>query len=848
MCGLARRPCDTRRAGGGGRGVDGMQTPQQHRPGEDASARGGTRAAARAAVLAAGGPALRAVSHGWPRLPAAALGGWLAGALARELDDRRGFLFLPIGFAAGAALYFGAPHEPLVYAGLVPAATFAGLAVLAREKPFGFHLFALLAVMAAGFAVASLQVQRMAHPLLGEAVNAIDVSGFVEAAERRPRGSRITLAVTGFGGPLAEPPARVRVTLAGRDPPAVGTHVRVRATLGPPPGPAYPGGYDFGRAIWLEGIGATGYALGKAQASAPPYPPSWGLVIATWLDGTRRAIAARIRAALPGENGGVAVALVTGLRDTVAEPIEESMRISGLSHILSISGLHMALAASSVFFLARALLALAPELALRRPIKAWAAVPAALSATFYLMLSGAEVPTQRAYVMTLLVLAGVVLGRPALTLRTLAVAALALMTLAPWAVLDPGAQMSFAATLGLVAAYERFGHFIGAPPGTGSATRWLGVPARYIAALILASLAAGLATAPYAAFHFQRLAPLSLIANLAAMPVVSFIVMPAGLAGAALMPFGWDAAAWRVMGWGLDVMVRISDVVANLPGADRGLPAMPMASLVLFSLALVVLCLARTRLVLLAPACAVAGIWAAATGPRPDLLVDPQARTVAVRGRDGSLMVMGDRDRGVASRFAVEQWLNADGDRARVGSAELTARAVCDPLGCTLPLPDGRLVALSRDRDSLEDDCRLAAVLVTPFAPPAACAATVIHRDERRAIGGLAGYLVEQGAWRLVPARPPAGTRPWEPKPPSPAASPGVANVTPRAGRVSGARRAAEPVQHASRPPRDAEDAQADTTDADATGEAARGKPGPEPSDSEREPTARLPSSGEDAQ
>ncbi|WP_428030305.1 ComEC/Rec2 family competence protein [Ancylobacter sp.] len=733
-----------------------MQVPPQQEPGG-----GATRGRARALALAAGRSGRPLAPGG---VPWVSLGGvWpaLTAALAREVDDRRGFLFLPIGFAGGAALYFGAPHEPLPYVGLVPAVGFAGLALLARARPFAFHLMALLAVIATGFAVAALQVQLMAHPVLGTTLNAVELSGFVEAAEQRPRGSRITVEITAIERPAEGKPRRARITLAGRDPPPVGSHVTLRATLGPPPGPAYPGGFDFGRAIWLDGIGATGYALGKPRLSPVDVAPPFGLRITTWLDGTRHAIASRIRAALPGEDGGVAVALVTGLRDAVPESIEESMRISGLSHVLSISGLHMALVASTVFFLARALLALLPEFALYRPIKAWAALPAMLSATFYLLLSGSEVPTQRSYVMTLLVLAGIVLGRPALTLRTLAVAALALLAMSPSAVLDPGAQMSFAATLGLVAAYERFGGLIARP--SGKVGRWLGLPGRYVGALVLASLSAGLATAPYAAFHFQRLAPLSLAANLAAMPVVSFIVMPAGLAGAILMPFGWDDPAWRLMGWGIGRMRDISEAVAALPGADRGVPAMPMASLVLISLGLMVVCLARTRLILVAPVLAFAGVAVAAHAPRPDIWVDAEARTVAVRGKDGALAVMGDRDTGIAGRFAVEQWLSADGERGRFGDEELAKHAACDALGCTLPLRDGRLVALSRDRDSLEDDCRLAAVLVTPFAPPHDCAATVIYQDERTAIGGLAASLPPDGRVALVAARPEQGTRPWEP-------------------------------------------------------------------------------------
>ncbi|MBB3773904.1 competence protein ComEC [Angulomicrobium tetraedrale] len=739
-----------------------------------------------------------------PRLPSLeGLVEGFAGLLTREIDDRRGFLFLPVAVAAGAALYFGAPNEPLPYAAPLSAVVLAALAMAARARPFAFHVLALLAALAAGFALASIQVQRMAHPLLATPMAGVEIAGFVEVAEQRARGSRITLALTRFGrearadeggrvgarGRVGLPregperlsfvqPTRVRVTLATREPPAVGAHVRLLANLAPPPGPAYPGGFDFGRAIWFDGIGATGFALGKAQPSPPPSAAPLALSFAAWLGATRQSIAARIRAVLSGAEAGIAVALVTGLRDAVPEAVEESMRVAGLSHILSISGLHMALVATTVFFLVRALLALVPELALRYPIKAWAALPAALAATYYLMLSGAEVPTQRSYVTTLIVLAGVALGRPALTLRTLALAALAVMTLTPWAILDPGAQMSFAATLALIAAYERWGHLVAAPAASTPAGRWLGLPVRYVAALVLTSLAAGLATAPFAAFHFQRLAPLSLLANLAAMPVVSFIVMPAGLGGALLLPFGWDPPAWILMGWGIQMMDAIADWVAAMPGADRGIPAMPLASLGLLSLSLALGCLLRTRLVLVVPALAGAALIAYAAAPHPDVLIDRDGRTVAVRGADGRLAIMGDRDAGVARRFAVEQWLSAEGERGRAGAADLTARAACDPLGCTLPDARGDPVALSRNPASLEEDCRRAILLVTNQPPPADCAATVIRIDPRQSLAGHAVFRTAKGGWRLD-GDAASGTRPWQV--PSSAAQPAISLAVPMA-------------------------------------------------------------------
>ncbi|MFT0861659.1 ComEC/Rec2 family competence protein [Ancylobacter sp. G4_0304] len=737
-----------------------MAAGGEHRPeqGSVVPARIGARAAGEVARgPVAGLPFLPEGLAG--RLPAA-----LGAALAHEVEDRRGFLYAVIGFGLGVALYFGAEYEPMAYVALLPAGLIVALAWLARARAGAFHLFALAAAISCGFAVASLQVQRLAHPVLAQTLTAVKLSGFVEARERRPRGSRITLQVTGIERRLSTVPERVRVTLATRDPPAIGSHVTLRATLSPPPGASWPGGFDFGRAAWFDGIGATGFALGKAQESAAPGPVPLSLRLAAWLDARRNEIAARITASVPGAAGGIAVALVTGLRDAVPEPIEESMRISGLSHVLSISGLHMALVATTVFFLVRALLALFPPLALRYPIKAWAAVPAALAATYYLVLSGAEVPTQRSYVMTLLVLAGVIATRPALTLRTLALAALAVLVLTPWAILDPGAQMSFAATLALVAAYQRFGDRLSRPAGAAVGGGIAGMPARYVAALALTSLAAGLATAPYAAFHFHRLAPLSLIANLAATPLVSFIIMPAGLIGCLLMPFGWDGAAWWAMGWGIDAMVAVSNAVAALPGADSGIRAMPAASMILLSGALIVLCLARSWLIVLAPAMLAGALWLGARAPLPDVLVDTQARTVAVRGTDGRLHVMGDRDARLERRFAVEQWRGMEGERATTAGAAPDLYAPrCDAEGCTLETMRGARVALSRRPDSLADDCRLAALVVTSATPPKDCAAQVLRIDPRRQIGGVALYADEEGGWRVETARPEQPRRLWHP-------------------------------------------------------------------------------------
>jgi competence protein ComEC len=197
-----------------------------------------------------------------------------------------------------------------------------------------------------------------------------------------------------------------------------------------------------------------------------------GIRINARIDTMRRGLAERIRATLPGDTGGIAAALVTGIRDHISHDANEAMRISGLYHVISISGLHMALVAGVLFALIRGGLALVPRPRLRHPIKKYAALTALAGVTLYLLLSGAEVATQRSYIMIAIVLAGVLIDRPALTLRTLAAAVVVTLIISPEAVLNPGFQMSFAATLRSLVSTNA-GHRLSPRHRRSAPRRWL---------------------------------------------------------------------------------------------------------------------------------------------------------------------------------------------------------------------------------------------------------------------------------------------------------------------------------------------------------------------------------------
>jgi competence protein ComEC len=406
--------------------------------------------------------------------------------------------------------------------------------------------------------------------------------------------------------------------------------------------------------------------------------------------------------------------------------------------------------------------------------------------TLYLILSGAEVATQRSFIMTAVVLLGVLADRPTLTFRTLAVSALAVLVLAPEAVAHPSFQMSFAATLALIALYQHGLPWIAAGPKSSLGARAALWGAREIVALTLASLVAGLATTPYAAFHFHRLAPYGVLANLGAMPVVSAVVMPAGILGLIAMPFGFDAPCWRAMELGIDWMDTVALWVASLPGAVGQIHAFGVGTLALGTGGILVLCLLRTPLRWGGAAIVFVACVLAVRTPQPDVLVSAGGDAFAVRGPDRRLQVLKLGN----DAFAIREWLAADADarsgpRAVIAAAKAREGFACDDDGCVAKLAGGGMVAIGTSPAAFDDDCARAALVVTTRTAPPGCATTVIDRQAWRAGGALA--LRRAGdAWVVTEARPSGQDRPWAPagaasRAGAPKAVPVRRDATPRA-------------------------------------------------------------------
>lgn len=692
---------------------------------------------------------------------------WLRDAGTREAAALEPTTVVAVGLGIGVGLYFAAPEEPGFAGPLIAFFLAVFLAYRLRRQWWLYILCVGLAAIAAGFSAGKLRTLWVDAPRISRPVTA-DLAGLILSHEPRTGGSaRLILRPTLFNAAnktIAEIPSKIRVTVRQAGEVQAGDIVSLKALLRPPPLPAVPGGFDFARDAFFDGVGAVGFVAGKLHSSSQASPESMtpSERFGTRLDRARNDLTYRIAAAIPGENGAIAASLVTGKRGLIPQETNAVLRASGLYHVVSISGLHMAIFASGLFWLIRAILAFSPRLALTFPLKRIAAILALLPALAYTIFSGGEVATIRAFVMTAIVLSAIVVGRHAITRRNVGLAASLILLLAPEELLGPSFQMSFAAVALLVAWYDRPRNF-----ATDGARRHASGFGRVAYALLLTTLIASLATAPFAAFHFHRLTLQSLVSNALATPLVSVLIMPLGLLALIAEPFGYGLVFWQAMGVAVDWFMAIARMVASWPGADVIVPRVPMAALLSFALALLMLAVMRTRLIFAAAAPVAAGLFLFALAPRPLAIVGSNGHAVLVQAEGKLRVIAGARD-----AFAVQEWLLSMGDRRSPKDPSLADGVLCDAEGCSAALGSGRLLILDKTINAIAEDCGRVAILVAPLNIPFACEekGLTIDRTDIEEAGSIEiyeepGAKPGQSRWRLVKARDPQTVRPWSARP-----------------------------------------------------------------------------------
>lgn len=629
-------------------------------------------------------------------------------------ERERWVLWTPALLGLGIAAYFALPADPPIWLAPVIALSAAAAAVAGRRQQGALLGCLVVIIVAGGFAAADLRTRTVAAPVLAKRLGPAAVEGRIAEVMGTSEGRRLVIEAPKISRLAPEKtPQRVRLSLPGDNGSklVVGDLVRLRAMLMPPPGPVAPGAFDFARQAWFEGLGAVGFAVGTAERIAASKDGRFSLAAA--VGRLRQHLAERIRLALPGPAGAVAAALMTGDRGAIPEAVLAAMRESGLAHLLAISGLHIGLVASLLFFAVRALLACCERLALRRPIKKWSAVAALLGAFAYLTLTGATVPTQRAFVMVALVLLAVLTDRSALSMRTVAWAALAILLLTPESLLSVSFQMSFAAVVALIATYEHFGPRLAAWRRQAS---WPRRAALYVAGIAVTTVVASLATMPFAAYHFNQISHYGLAANLLAVPLMALWIMPWAIATFLLVPFGLEAVALAPMGAGITAMLTIASTVASWPGAVSRLPSAPTPALALLVLGGLWLCLwsGRWRWAGVAPIALACALGLSARPP--DLLIDDSGRLAAVRTPDGGLGLSRR-----ASGYASDTWLRRAGQFTAAGDGGF----VCDRAGC-IAEREGELLAYVRDGRALAEDCRRAEVVLSAVPVRRRCPARLV--------------------------------------------------------------------------------------------------------------------------
>lgn len=653
--------------------------------------------------------------------------------------------------ALGIGGYFSLPVEPSVR---VVAAVLGGGGVLALMALLAVRLFGavrapvvapliwMVALVALGFGLAALRAHSRGGPVVDFRYYG-PVEGRIVAMDRSASGApRVTLdQVVLYRFAAADTPRRVRISLhadvnadmglvplgAGLAP---GDWVVVTAHLSAPAGPAEPGGFDFRRHAWFLDLGAVGYS----RTTMLRLSPAKGRSVAS----LRMGLSDRIQAPMPAQTAGVAAALITGDRAALDPRLVQSLRRSNLAHLLAISGLHMGLVTGFVFALVRLVLSSVPTLALRLPGKKIAALVALIAGAGYLLLSGGSVATERAFVMAAVVMGAVICNRRAFSMRAVALAAVVVLVLRPESLLSPGFQMSFAATAALVACFGALREVT---------SKWAFLRS-WFAALLISSSVAGAATAPLAAAHFNMIAQFGLLANLASVPLMGGVVMPAGVLAVVLMPLGWETIPLWLMSKGLSWIIFVAEWTASQPLAVRNVRTPPDVVLPLLAMGAITLMLwqGRGRWIGL-PVCLISlGLWG--QGDRPAVLISDTGGLVGVLTAQGRAL-----SRGKGDGFVAGIWLENDGDSAV--QAEAAQRWRGDPVvsGQKVHVVRGKTAA--RTANCAPGEFLVSNVKVTRDLPCRVFDPTIL-----RATGSIAIYETKEGV-RVTTARQLAGRRLW---------------------------------------------------------------------------------------
>ena len=664
-------------------------------------------------------------------------------SVATALEHRRLFLLWPYAIIAGLMVSLVAPTEPEPWVlGLIASAMAIGL-LFSRGHTVVFRALTLAGAFWVGIALLSIHAAlfgttMLARPAYGTYEMRVD-----EIVSELESGTRVIVsAITPQGTSRTVPMRRARIVIADGPSLAPGDVIRAPVRFYAVPGPVVPNGFDSQFHAFFDGVGAYGNATGPVERVSTGSNSAPERVI----DGIRRGIAARIDVDLRQPTAGILRALITGDQSAVSDEARETMAAAGLAHVLSVSGLHLTIVAGLVLVTLRGGLALVSGIHRFVSVKRVAAAGAVVAALAYFAISGGNVAALRSTIMLVLVLGAIVFGRRALTMRNVAIAALIVIATDPASVFRPSFQLSFAAVVALIGAWELM------RPPEGREKSLLARTGGYLWGIVLTSLIAGAATLLFSVYHFQQTSPLGVLGNLFTLPLVGFVMMPFAVLATLAMPFGWEAPFLAVMGWSIDRMLDLGGLVASW---SSGLDASPLLVPVALLLGLATLAwftFLSTWHRLIAPVLLVPAVLLFAVDRPPDVLIADTTQAVALRGDAGLQLVAGKAD-----SFAVGVWRETYGEVIEPG-----ALLSCDSIGCFGASSRGFTVTIVRDPAGFYEDCGMADLLIARRAVPANCAADTVIDAAALARGGVQWLRWDEarGGFEIRPAIPQLN-RPW---------------------------------------------------------------------------------------
>jgi competence protein ComEC len=663
----------------------------------------------------------------------------------------RRVLWVPVCFAAGIALYVGLPSEPPRFLLPLLLSLSLVLAYVLRRRALPAAL--LLVLVFAGATLTQYRSHAHMPTMLHEALTPRLVTGTVRDIERTQTGVRLLLNRVVVDDLASEKtPEQVRLSIKFRkgatfELPRIGDAVALRAGLMPPMGPALPGGFDFARFFYFKDIGAVGYGLPPWEVIARDERPGIAEQFWSW----RARLTDRIVLALGSETGGIAAGLITGDGRAISEADFEALRASNLYHIIAISGEHMVIISGVIFVALRLLMLWLPRGFGQRPAsKSLAALITLLLVTLYLFVTGLPTSAVRAYVMIALVLLAVILRRYVDPMRSLALAATLMLAYDPAALLDPGFQLSFAATLAIIALVES--RLLTLPPGIERG-RWR-MAWHHLVTLLLVAVVAEAATAPLAIAMFNNFSVYGVLANSLATPLVSLFLMPVVALFFILLPFGLEGVALSLLHYGISALLALAYWIASLPYAQVFVPTLSDAGLALFALGLLWICLWQGRVRRYGIAIVLVGISTIALYQPPDLLVSGNLKQIAFRGDAGMVLARGRSD-----AMVPEMWAHGLGYK-ELPRAEVPAWR-CDRHGCIARV-DAHRVALPIDLVALMEDCQRAKLILSTRTPVVCDSAAQIYAGRALEGAAITAFWIDaSGDIRHENSAHWQGNRPW---------------------------------------------------------------------------------------